>query len=148
MPDTQHELGLNGQTMLNTAIGSHNPSTPSTIISSPSGSTRPYSSPSPAALSPPSSVTADTSSLSHQAAIISVSNAVATAGGPSPQSIPSSKSNLQEAAAFVSGGRGSGTNTNEHHHHHHNHHLNSSSSSSSSSIATGNLISMNFQELY
>ncbi|KAH7636631.1 lim/homeobox protein lhx9-like protein [Dermatophagoides farinae] len=100
MPDTQHELGLNGQTMLNTAIGSHNPSTPSTIISSPSGSTRPYSSPSPAALSPPSSVTADTSSLSHQAAIISVSNAVATAGGPSPQSIPSSKSNLQEAAAF------------------------------------------------
>ncbi|OTF69339.1 LIM/homeobox protein Lhx9-like protein [Euroglyphus maynei] len=47
MPDAQHELNLNGQTMLNTTMGSHNPSTPSTIIGSPSGSTRPYSSPSP-----------------------------------------------------------------------------------------------------
>ncbi|XP_027201948.2 uncharacterized protein LOC113795812 isoform X2 [Dermatophagoides pteronyssinus] len=143
MPDNQHELSLSGQTMLNTAIGSHNPSTPSTIIGSPSGSTRLYSSPSPAALSPPNS-TADTSSLSHQAALISASN-LATPGGQPPPPIPSSlKTNLQEATAFVSGGRGSGT-AGEHHHHHHHHHLNSSSSSS---IAPSNMISMNFQELY
>ena len=57
LPDGQ-ELSLSGQTLL--SMG--HPSTPSTVIESPSGSTRPFSSPSPA-LSP------SETSLSHQSSM-------------------------------------------------------------------------------
>lgn len=57
MPDGP-ELSLNGQTLLSMGL----PSTPSTVIGSPGGSTRPFSSPSPA-MSPSDR---DSGQLSHQ----------------------------------------------------------------------------------
>ena len=85
MPDGS-ELSLNGQTLL--SLG--HPSTPSTVIGSPSGSTRPFSSPSPA-MSP----SGENGQLSHQSSLGPVHT------GPSvPSSLHSQPSGLD---VFVPG---------------------------------------------
>lgn len=130
LPDAADGLSLNGQAML--TLG--HPSTPSTVIGSPSGSTRPYSSPSPT-MSPSTNETVSLSS--HQPLVVvapqqsqptpgslglhsqqQTGTAVASLPPPPPPP-PNSTASLE---AFISG-------------------------CTKPSVAT-NLMPMNFQELY